>query len=205
MNPWEKIKLNDYNEHMRDPRVGQLKSLNMIMAEQMKLYSPRSVAVLGSAGGNGFEHLFPAGKIYAIDINEDYLQKLNEGYGRCLGKKLELVHADLNDYTIPKCDLLICNLIIEYVGTNSFARLLKRSEFGIASCVIQKNCGNSFVTPTAVANKLSCLKDFHHDINEEDLEKELGLKVVFRYNYPLPNNKEFARMDFKRRTVERSF
>ena len=198
-NPWAReIPLEVYNEHMRDPRVGQLKALNKIMEEQMAMHKPRSVAVLGSAGGNGFEHLKSADKIYAIDINEDYLRTVGEKYAH-YGNKLELIHADLKEAALPKCDLLICNLIIEYVGIDDFAELLERSDFGVASCAIQKNCGESFITQTRVAKKLECLNDFHHNIDGNELDKRIGLKVVYRHNYVLPNNKEFVRLDFKGR------
>ena len=68
MNPWERIELADYETHMLSKDVFQLQTLNTIMLSQME-YLPRNVAVLGAAGGNGFEHLKSAETIYAIDIN----------------------------------------------------------------------------------------------------------------------------------------
>jgi len=126
------------------------------------------------------------------------LHSLKKKYGTSLGEKLELIHADLNETTLPTSDLLICNLVIEYIGIDSFAKLLARSTFGIASCVIQKNCGNSFMTPTKVAEKLKRIDEIHHDIGENEFKKAIGLNVVFTHNYLLPNNKEFVRIDFKR-------
>ena len=194
MNQWESINLRDYETHMRSKKVFQLQTLNMIMADQMK-YKPDSVAVLGAAGGNGFEHLHSAHTIYAIDINEDYLRHCGKKY-TYLGDKLKLIQCDLHQAVLPSCDLLICNLIIEYLGIESFAKLLERSQFKLASCVIQKNCGNSFVSASKTATKLEPLNSLHHDIEAEELIKRLGRPVVLQKNYALPNNKEFVRIDF---------
>jgi len=194
MNPWKNIELEDYETHMGSEKIFQLQTLNAIMAEQMK-YAPRAVAVLGAAGGNGFEHLNTADEIYAVDINESFLKQCANRHDY-LGDKLRLVHADLNQAVLPPCDLLICNLIIEYLGIKAFAALLERSKFNIVSCVIQRNHGESFVSPSKTAEKLKPLGDFHHDIDEEELTKSLKLKTIFRNSHPLPNNKEFIRIDF---------
>ena len=195
MNPWKSIELNDYEAHMSSENVLQLQMLNTIMAEQM-LYNPSKVAVLGAAGGNGFEHLHTADEIYAVDINADFLKHCAEKHSY-LGDKLKVVQADLNEAVLPECELLICNLIVEYLGTNAFVRLLERSKFDIASCVIQRDCGENFISTSKAAEKLQSLSSFHHDIDEENLVKSLGLRTILRNNYTLPNNKELIRIDFK--------
>lgn len=59
-NPWEKINLSDYENHMKLQSVMQLQALNEMMKEQFSAYQVRTVMVLGAAGGNGLEHI-PAG------------------------------------------------------------------------------------------------------------------------------------------------
>ncbi|MCL2178717.1 MAG: hypothetical protein FWC28_05030 [Proteobacteria bacterium] len=90
-----------------------------------------------------------------------------------LGNKLKLFCLDLSHAHFPKCQLLICNLIIEHIGINMFASLLQRTDFEIASCVIQKNEESPFVSPSPFADKLDCLSEFHRDIGEEALAKIL--------------------------------
>ena len=75
MNPWEEISLSDYENHMSLASVNQLQAMNKMMKLQFEAYPVTSAIVLGIAGGNGLEHvnLKKYSKIYAIDINEEYL------------------------------------------------------------------------------------------------------------------------------------
>jgi len=194
MNPWTNIELTDYEAHMSAPGVFQLQTLNVIMAEQSE-YGKKTITVLGTAGGNGFEHLGNADTIYAVDVNEKYLRQSAERFPS-LKDRLKLICCDLNEAVLPPCGLLICNLIIEYLGVVSFVSLLRRLDFEIVSCVIQKNRGNSFVSSSETAEKLATLSSYHHNIDERELIDRIGLELIFRKQYELPNNKEFLRLDF---------
>ena len=55
-NPWEEIRLEDYEKHMALDSVRQLQALNGIMKAQMEAYPVKTVMILGVAGGNGLEH-----------------------------------------------------------------------------------------------------------------------------------------------------
>ena len=91
MNPWKKIHLSDYENHMSLESVQQLQALNRIMKEQFYTYEmlhakPNiyeklhgSVMILGVAGGNGLEHITPEyyEKIYGVDINAEYQEYWN--------------------------------------------------------------------------------------------------------------------------------
>ena len=69
MNPWKKIGLSDYENHMSLESVQQLQALNRIMKEQFSNYEllrkktdiheelHGNVMILGVAGGNGLEHI----------------------------------------------------------------------------------------------------------------------------------------------------
>lgn len=52
-NPWEEIRLDDYENHMRLDSVRQLQTMNVIIKEQFEAYPVETVMVLGVAGGNG--------------------------------------------------------------------------------------------------------------------------------------------------------
>ena len=52
-NPWESIRLDDYENHMKLKTVRQLQAMNRIMRDQFYRYPISSVMILGIAGGNG--------------------------------------------------------------------------------------------------------------------------------------------------------
>lgn len=75
-NPWNKINLSDYENHMKLQSVMQLQALNKMMKEQFHDYPIHTVMILGVAGGNGLEHI-PADmkKVYCVDLNPSYLSE----------------------------------------------------------------------------------------------------------------------------------
>ncbi len=56
-NPWEEIKLSDYENHMKLNTVMQEQCLNAVMKKQFYRYPVKTIMVLGIAGGNGLEHI----------------------------------------------------------------------------------------------------------------------------------------------------
>lgn len=201
-NPWNAIDLEDYETHMRAENVFQLQTLKRIMGEQ---FAPgyETIVILGAAGGNGLEHIDPATRrVYALDINESYLRACRERYGT-LGDTLVTQACDLSraDTLLPRCDLLIANLIIEYLGIDVFCALLERNygRFRRLSCVIQQNRGHTFVSPSAAALRLMSLEALHQNIEPQPLREAL-CALALHYDrqmlYELPNAKAFMRLDF---------
>jgi hypothetical protein len=58
--PWLDVPLADYEGHMALPGIEQAQLLSDIFAGVLAKFSPRSVAVIGCAGGNGFDRIPPA-------------------------------------------------------------------------------------------------------------------------------------------------
>ena len=56
-NPWEEIKLDDYEKHMSLDSVKQLQTMNRMMENQLDAYPVTTAMILGIAGGNGLEHV----------------------------------------------------------------------------------------------------------------------------------------------------
>lgn len=203
-NPWNEIDINVYEAHMSSKNVMQLQLLNSIMKQQLSDYEHCYVSILGIAGGIGLNNIdiTTTKKVYAIDVNSKYLEICKQRY-HSLGNILELICCDLADVQtiLPFSDIIICNLIIEYLGEYSFAELLhnNRDNIKVVSCVIQNNRGNDFVSSSNLASAFDPILSIHHDIDENILKKEI-IKVGFEYLkeviYPLPNGKEFVRMDF---------
>src|SRR5262245_21216971 len=94
-NAWLDIPLPDYESHMQSAGVGQLRVLSELFAEVLALRKPRSVVILGIAGGNGLEHIDSTitKRVVGVDINPEYLQAVRERYGEMAA--LELCRADL--------------------------------------------------------------------------------------------------------------
>lgn len=123
--PWLDIPLADYESHME--HVGQARMLGEVLGHALRVLQPQSVAVLGAAGGNGFEHLVAAGvsRTVAIDINPLYLRQLERRFLNRV-QALEVVCGDLDDaaLSIAPVDLVHAALIFEYVDA---AKLLARA------------------------------------------------------------------------------
>jgi len=202
--PWNEIDLNVYEAHMSSDNVMQLQMLNNITKHQLTDHEHCHVAILGAAGGNGLSNIdmTTTKKVYAIDMNSKYLEICKQRYSS-LGNILELICCDLADVQtiLPFSDILICNLIIEYLGEYSFVELLhnNKGKIRVVSCVIQRNNGKGFVSSSNLASALDPILSIHHNIDENVLQKEI-IKASFEYLkkviYPLPNGKEFVRMDF---------
>lgn len=75
MNPWLEIPLADYEGHMALPEVAQAAYLADTLERLVKDHAPQSVAVIGCAGGNGFDRLArtKVPRVVGADINPAYL------------------------------------------------------------------------------------------------------------------------------------
>ncbi|HVS25014.1 MAG TPA: class I SAM-dependent methyltransferase, partial [Gammaproteobacteria bacterium] len=92
-NPWLTIPLADYEAHMALPEVGQAQLLAAVFAAELRARAPASVAVLGCAGGNGFEHAPRSLRVVGVDLNPDYVAAARARFGGRL-PRLELHVAD---------------------------------------------------------------------------------------------------------------
>ncbi len=114
-NPWLAIPLADYEAHMALPHVGQADLLANVLADAVRLHAPRSVAVLGCAGGNGFDRVPPGTRLVGIDVNPDYVAAAQVRYGA--RARLELFVGDVTADELPfaPVDLAYAGLLFEYV------------------------------------------------------------------------------------------
>lgn len=105
--------------------------------------------VLGIAGGNGLEHIDKNKyqKVYGIDINTEYLKAVEERYSD-ISEILECIQVNLIDETskLPNAELLVANLLIEYIGYDGFQRQLSTFAPKYVSCIIQINIDDSWVS-----------------------------------------------------------
>lgn len=205
VNPWNEIKLTDYESHMSLDSVGQLQALNRLMKDQFDAFPVKTAMVLGVAGGNGLEHIDTAKfqTVYGIDINEDYLKEVYKRYKdkeavlRCL--KLDLINeAD----KLPHAELVIANLLVEYIGYDAFGNAIKKITPEFVSVVIQINTDeNAWVSDSPYLHAFDRLDEVHHHMEEQaltDCLKAAGFKVIGSVREDLPNGKALVRLDYKK-------
>lgn len=201
-NPWKTIDLNVYEEHMRLSSVGQLQALNEFMRVQLEEAGRGTAMILGVAGGNGLEHISSAAvkKVYAVDINERYLDVCRERYSY-LGDAVEYICADVSDgeAVLPRADTVIADLFIEYIGCNAFIRQILKIRPRSVSCVIQLNCGEGFVSQSPYESAFDGLNEIHRDVDENELGeamKAAGYTLLKRAQKNLPNGKALIMLTY---------
>jgi S-adenosylmethionine:diacylglycerol 3-amino-3-carboxypropyl transferase len=73
-NPWLNIPLTDYEGHMALQGIEQAQMLSDIFAEAIAKFQPQSIAIIGSAGGNGFERIPPTvSRVVGVDLNPHFV------------------------------------------------------------------------------------------------------------------------------------
>jgi hypothetical protein len=202
--PWQRIGLAVYERHMGDASVGQLQMLREITSEQLTAFPSRSIGVLGIAGGNGLDLIDPtlADAIYGFDINAEYLSACELRNRERFGDRLRLIETKIDrSTTIEPVDLLIANLIVEYIGLDEFAGFVaaNAASIGVLSCVIQRNGSAGFASTTGYAASFEPLASISSDIEPDALQASMsrvGLKALARHEYGLPNGKSLMRQDF---------
>jgi SAM-dependent methyltransferase len=152
LSPWLSIPAADYEGHMGSPGVGQLQFLSRVFGELIAEFDPASLAVLGCATGNGFEHVRPerVRRLVGLDINQEYLDICRERYAASI-PGLELVCADLAAFELEPAsmDLVHAALFLEYVDPAAVVEKASRwlTPAGLLTVVVQR--------PTATGGTVS--------------------------------------------------
>ena len=204
-NPWNDIPLSDYENHMSLDSVHQLQAMNSIMRDQFEAYPVDTAMVLGVAGGNGLDHVRTDKykKVYGVDINCDYLKAVRERYSSLEGV-LECLQIDLiNEYDkLPKSQLVIANLLIEYIGYEAFMKAMMRACPLYISCVIQINTDEAaWVSDSPYLHAFDRLDEVHHQMEESALSSamaDIGYLFISQTREELPNGKALVRLDFRK-------
>lgn len=203
MNPWEEISLSDYENHMSLDSVKQLQAMNDMMKTQFERYPVTTVSIFGIAGGNGLNNVGKKfSKIYGIDINEEYLSVVKERYSDLEGV-LECLKIDLiNDSdSVPEAELVIANLLIEYIGYAAFTKAVVKSNAKYVSCIIQINCDEgTWVSDSPYIHAFDCLDSVHHQMEETALigaMKSIGYRFTNSEEHLLPNGKKLVMLGFE--------
>lgn len=202
-NPWEEIPLTDYENHMKLDSVRQLQTMNEMMQGQFDAYSVSCVMILGIAGGNGLEHI-PKEKferVYGVDVNSSYLEEVTRRYPHLDGV-LQCMCIDLRNGAdkLPGADMVIANLLVEYIGYECFQNVIRQVMPQYVSCIIQINAEDSWVSDSPYLQVFDRLERVHHQVEEQALEKAMlgiGYRTIKKLERTLPNGKKFVQLDFE--------
>ena len=206
-NPWNDISLSDYENHMSLDSVYQLQTMNLAMKDQFDRFPVTSVMVFGIAGGNGLEHIDQEkfDRIYGVDINPSYLEEIRQRF-RSLSGSLECICLDLASEAdqLPRAQLVIANLLIEYIGCDAFREAVAAAAPEYVSCMIQINedTGESWVSDSPYLHVFDCLDKVYHHIDASSITEVLakaGFSLIDTMEYPLPNGKKLQRLDYRRK------
>ncbi len=204
-NPWEEIKLEDYENHMKLDSVMQLQTMNSLMKEQFEAYPVSTAMVLGIAGGNGLEHVSPDKyeTVYGVDINVDYLRVVSERYKDLAGVlKCLCIDVTKDADKLPHAELVITNLLIEYIGYDAFKNAISKIDPKYVSCVIQINTDeNQWVSDSPYLHAFDRLDEVHHQMEENALSEAMsdtGYSLIFQDRKDLPNGKALVRLDYSK-------
>lgn len=203
-NPWESIPLEDYENHMKFNSIRQLPILADIMQGQFQRYQPHSAMILGVAGGNGLQHAQACDLLYGIDINADYLAECRLRYAN-MGERLRLLQIDLTqrNKSLPHVELLLANLLIEYVGYACFIDVVKEIQPPFVSCCLQVNDTEAFVSISPYLHAFDALAQIHHELNETELINQMSAlhyTNIYREMVNTSDRKHLVCLDFEKRT-----
>jgi len=184
-NPWLMIPLEDYEGHMAMPDVGQAKMLANEFEELLKTYAPTSAALIGCAGGNGFEEAAKAR--YA---------------GRMMG--LELYCADIEGHMLEfrPVHMVYGALVFEYVD---IAKALKNLRGiclpnGILAALLQlpkEGAASVSPSPFVTLKELSSIMRLVPPDNFRKVAEKLGFGLFSQKLITLESGKQFSLQLFK--------
>ncbi len=208
MNPWTTIPLNDYESHMNLPEIGQAEFLAGTMVAMIQAISPESVAVIGCAGGNGFDQIKECGveHLIGIDINNDFCDVAFDRYGETFDH-LEIMTADFCDEScqFDPVDFLFAGLLFEYVDCETAIKRCSEQVVsgGYFGAVIQLHCETmAEISPSPFTETLGVLSSIMTLVDPQFFEQiacDYGFTVVSNQTVELVSGKSFQVFLFQNR------
>lgn len=203
---WLDIPLADYERHMADPGIGQAEMLATQLAGFLQEMSPASAAVIGCAGGNGFDQFRAGvtGRVVGIDINPQYIQELAQRYGARLAG-LELYVHDIQQPVarIAPVDFVYAALVFEYVAPQPALRNIKSlcRPGGVLATVLQLPSAHAATISESPFTSVKALAAAMHLVSPTSLAAaaaEVGFTLQSSHHIRLLSGKEFAVQAFRR-------
>lgn len=101
---------------------------------------------------------------------------------------------------LPESDMVIADLLVEYIGYECFQKVIRHVAPEYVSCVIQINAGGHWVSDSPYLHTFDGLEQVHCQVEETGLEmamSEIGYQRIYALERGLPNEKKLLRMDFR--------
>lgn len=116
---------------------------------------------------------------------------------------LECLYIDLTNEVnkLPKADIVIANLLIEYIGYECFKKAIRHINPRFVSCIIQINMEDNWVSDSPYLHAFDRLEQVHHQMKEQELEKamlEINYHSIKTLEHILPNGKKLVQIDFEK-------
>jgi trans-aconitate methyltransferase len=205
-NPWLDIPLADYEAHMASSEVAQAQMIADLLAQLLRTHRPRSLSVIGCAGGNGFERVdrLQTTRVVGVDINPAYLAEARRRFDGAFAA-LELCCADVgtDELAFAPVDLIFAALIFEHVDARvALPRLIARlAAGGLLAVLLQLPAvGVPPVTPTSHTS-LAALAQVMRLVDPEaivETARSAGLAPAGSQRIDLPTGKSFQLLRFVR-------
>ena len=198
-NPWLNIPASDYESHMALPDVAQAQALAGLMADALEEHTPASLAVVGCATGNGFEHINATStrRVVGVDLNPAYLSVLEERFGGKL-PGLELIEADIAapEFRLDPVSMVVAGLLFEYVDVSAaLCNISKSMTAGaILLAVLQLPSPESAPVTQTPYKSLGQLAPFMNLVPPSEFSAkcaEAGFQAIRSMEIPLKKGKAF--------------
>ncbi|HLK69287.1 MAG TPA: hypothetical protein VKU19_37905 [Bryobacteraceae bacterium] len=173
--------------------VLQLEALSQLFQEALDQCRPRSVAVLGVAGGNGLERIDPAvtTRVVGLDVNLSYLNAVKRRFGQLPGLELHEVDLTADLPQMPRVELVHAALIFEHAGVgraleNALSLVEKDGHFSV---VLQPVYGRP--GPVRIRDSVLDFSSVDPTWFRNEVESR-GLKLLHERRYPVPSGEFWA-------------
>jgi hypothetical protein len=203
-NPWLGIPLGDYEGHMALPEIAQAQMLANQLRMAAEMNKPRSLALIGCAGGNGLESIIggSASRIVGIDINPSFVETTYNRFRKHF-PRLQLYAESIENLqsTIEPVDMIFAGLVLEYVDVHRAIQTMRAlcASNGKLMIVLQ-NPGDRFhpVSPSPYAS-LKRLGGFMQLRSADEVisaARETGFAFLTNDQITLSSGKEFSTLTF---------
>lgn len=207
-NPWLGIPLADYEGHMGSPEVGQLAVLSSLFETALRLYQPRSVAILGVAGGNGLEQINSkiTQRVVGLDFNQEYLENARSRFSELAGLELHCVDLAADSLALAPVELVHAALVFEHAGVdrcleNALALVENRGAFSVVLQLPSETAQGVGASPFPSLQKLKAVFQMIEPAWLKETLHTRGFALEHEAKQSLPAGKSFWHGIFRRSTV----
>jgi hypothetical protein len=204
--PWHQIPLADYEAHMAMPSVAQAQLLGTTLQRVVSTFRPRSLAILGAAGGNGLELIDSriVRRVVAVDINQQYLEVCTNRHAASFAQFEPVLH-DLvqGPPPIEPVECVFAGLVLEYLAPEPFCDSLPSflAEGGFFAILLQLPSPNLPEVSPSPYHSLAQLQSAFSFVNPAQMDEALGNRgftLVTAHRFDRDSGKSFHYAAYQR-------